>query len=129
MIPASAKLSMKNLPGSRLVRLALLTLPVIFTLTWAIPGEANPSILQQSAGSSLTVTEAGVNNGGAVAGGQGVAADIPVSMSPDSGAEGAAVNDGRKNLTAFFSIGVVANILLVAVFLIWAVGQWSKTKQ
>lgn len=120
---------MNNLPGSRLIRLALLTLPVIFSLAWMSQSEANPSIQQQSTGSSLTVTETGAKNGKVIAEVPGSATDIPVSMSPDSGAEGAAVNEGREDLTAFFSIGVVVDIILVTVFLVWAAGQWSKTKR
>lgn len=74
------------------------------------------------------VTEALAENGGAVAGVPGLATNIPESMPANAGKKGAATNDDRKDLTVFFSIGVIADILLVAAFLIWAVGQWSKTK-
>lgn len=43
--------------------------------------------------------------------------------------EGAAVNDRSEDLMVFFSIGVIVNILLVAAFLAWAIGQWRKTKK
>jgi hypothetical protein len=61
--------------------------------------------------SSLTVAEAGAENAGAVAG-------VPEVE----------VNDGREDLTVFFSIGVVVDVLLVTAFLVWAVGQWRKKK-
>jgi len=50
-----------------------------------------------------------------------------VSMSPDSGTQGAVLNDGREDLTVFFSIGIAVDVLLVTVFLVWAVRQWRKT--
>ncbi len=50
-----------------------------------------------------------------------------VSMSPDSGAQGVVLNDGREDLTVFFSIGIAVDVLLVTVFLVWAVRQWRKT--
>ena len=34
----------------------------------------------------------------------------------------------QKDLTAFFVIGFIINILVLSVFLFWAVGQWRKTK-
>ncbi len=41
----------------------------------------------------------------------------------------AALDDGRKDLTIFFTIGVILDVLLVAAFLLWAAGQWRKTKK
>jgi hypothetical protein len=52
---------------------------------------------------------------GAVAGG----------VTPDATA--APVEHAREDLTVFFSVGVVLDVLLVAAFLVWAVKQWRKT--
>ncbi len=35
----------------------------------------------------------------------------------------------REDLTVFFSIGVVVDVLLVAAFLVWAIGQWRRTRK
>ena len=74
------------------------------------------------------VTEALAENGRAVAGVPGLATNIPESISGNSGKKDTTPNDDSKDLTVFFSIGVIVDILLVAAFLIWAAGQWSKTK-
>jgi len=34
---------------------------------------------------------------------------------------------GRENLTVFFSIGIAIDVLLVTLFLVWAVRQWRKS--
>jgi hypothetical protein len=73
--------------------------------------------------------EAGTENGGAIAGVPVSAADIPVSTSSGTSVEDAAVNDRSEDLTVFFSIGVIIDVLLVAAFLVWAIGQWRKTKK
>ena len=41
----------------------------------------------------------------------------------------AAPEAGGKELTAFFSIGAVINVVLLAAFLVWAVGEWRKTRK
>ena len=128
MKPAITKTSLLNLPGGALLRVALFTLPVVLALAWAPPGEAQSTNLQQATGSSTMVTEALAENGRAVAGVPGLATNIPESMPANSGKKGTASNDDRKDLTVFFSIGVIVDILLVTAFLIWAVRQWSKTK-
>lgn len=124
-------MSVINLRGGQRIQPVLLTLPVVLMLAVAPLSEANPLSLQQSQspGSLLAVAEDGAENSGVVAGVPGSAADVSASMSPDSGAGEAAVTDGRKDLTVFFSIGVVVDVLLVAAFLVWAVGQWRKTKK
>ena len=53
---------------------------------------------------------------------------ITASMEPASSAEGVEVEGGRGDLTVFFAIGMVINVLLVTAFLVWAVGQWRKKK-
>jgi hypothetical protein len=129
-MPVVVNTSMLTLPGRRLLRLVLLTLPFVLVLAWTTPGEAGSPGLPQATGGSTTVTETGVEYDRAVAGFPGQAADMSVSISPDSDTEStAAVNDGREDLTVFFSIGVIVDILLVTFFLIWAVGQWRKTGQ
>ncbi len=89
---------MKYFPDRRLVRLCLLVLPVLFTLAWAPQGAATLPELQQQTASPVPVTEAG------------------------------AVHETRENLTGFFAIGIIINVLLVAFFMVWAVGQWRKNK-
>jgi hypothetical protein len=37
--------------------------------------------------------------------------------------------DAREDLTVFFTIGVVVDVLLVTAFLVWAVGQWRKPRK
>lgn len=128
MKPVMTKTSILNLPGGPLLRFVLFTLPVVLTLAWAPPGEAKSTNLQQATGSSTMVTEAMAENGRAVAGVPGLATNIPESMSANAAKKDTAANGRRKDLTVFFSIGVIVDILLVAAFLIWAVGQWSKTK-
>jgi len=49
-------------------------------------------------------------------------------VDPGAGTAAAAAG-GREDLSVFFSIGVVVDVLLVTVFLVWAVGQWRKTKK
>ena len=62
----------------------------------------------QSPGNSLAIAEAGVS---------------------ESVAEITVVSGGREDLTVFFAIGLVLDVFLVAAFLVWAVGQWHKTKK
>jgi len=77
-------------------------------------------------GYALTRVDASAQNSGSVTRTTGIA----VSSSPVSaGTGGVAVNGGRQDLTVFFSIGVVIDICLVIAFLVWAVGQWRKTKK
>ena len=52
----------------------------------------------------------------------------PAPARPLSGARGDAAGGEQKDLTAFFVIGFVINILLIGAFMFWAVGQWRKTK-
>ena len=110
---------MRNLPGRWLIRLCLFILPALFAPAWAAQSEAIPSALQQSTDSPLPVTEAGAEFAGGVA-------RVP---GPDSGAGIKAENDRRDDMTGFFVIGMIVNVLLIALFLIWAVGQWRKTKK
>ena len=70
----------------------------------------------QSPGNSLTVTEARTGSDEAVAG------------TPGSGTEATVAHGEREDLTVFFGIGLVVDVLLVTAFLAWAVGQWRKKK-
>lgn len=38
-------------------------------------------------------------------------------------------DDGREDLTAFFSIGIAIDVLLLTVFAVWAVRQWRKPRK
>ncbi len=53
----------------------------------------------------------------------------PAHADPLSKPEGVAPGGEQKDLTAFFAIGFVINILLISAFIFWAKGQWRKTKQ
>ena len=117
-----------NHPGGALLRAALFILPLVVALAWAPPGEAESTKLQQATGSSTVVTETMAENGRTVTEAAGPATNIPESISGNSGKKDTTPSDDSKDLTVFFSIGVIVDILLVAAFLIWAAGQWSKTK-
>ena len=97
----------------------MLILSALFTLAWAANCEATPAGLQQSTGSPFPVTEAGAETVGGVS---RIAGPVP-------GAGVRAENDTGKSLTGFFVIGMIINVLLITLFLIWAVGQWRKTKK
>lgn len=97
----------------------MLILSALFMLAWAVHCDATPPGLQQSTGSPFTVTEAGAETVGGVSRIAG----------PVSGAGVRAANDTGKSLTGFFVIGMIINVLLITLFLIWAVGQWRKTKK
>jgi len=83
----------------------------------------------QSLDNLLPMAESGRENSSAAAEIPGPAADISVSTSPGSSVEGTAVDNGGEDLTVFFSIGVIVDVLLVTAFLVWAIGQWRKTKK
>lgn len=106
---------MLNRPVNQRLRHALLAFPVLLVLAMGSPAAANPSNPLQSTGSTqaVTVTDAGS------------AAVMPA----ESDTAGAAIDDEGKDLTGFFVIGVVVNIIMIAAFLFWAAGQWRKTKQ
>lgn len=113
----------------QLLRLVLYTLPVVLILGWAPPGEAKSSSLQQATASPTLTAEVMAENSRATAGAPGPATDIHGDMSAGTVTGGAAgTAGGKKDLTVFFSIGVIVDILLVTAFVVWAVGQWSKSK-
>jgi hypothetical protein len=123
-----ARKSIMNMHGRQLFRLALLTLPVVLILSWTPPGQATPSSPQQATGNPTLLAEALAENGRAAAGVPGPVTAIPGAQPAGTGTDGVAHSTGRKDLTVFFSIGVIVDILLVTAFLVWAVGQWSKSK-
>jgi hypothetical protein len=57
-----------------------------------------------------------------------VAEDKSAEGTPGTHTEATIINDGREDLTVFFSIGLVIDVLLVTAFLVWAAGQWRKKK-
>lgn len=130
MIPSLVNRALIQLPGIAWIRRALFTPLLVFTLAGAPLCEAGPSGLQasRSPAGSLTLAEGGAEVSSAVAMAAEADAGAAVSMLPVSGAE-QAVTDERKDLTMFFSIGVILDVLLVAAFLIWAVGQWRKARK
>ena len=38
-------------------------------------------------------------------------------------------NDAREDLSVFFTIGIVIDVLLLTGFLVWARGQWRRTRK
>lgn len=114
--------SMLNLPGRQVLRPALYILTVILWLAWMPPVRAESA---QQAVDSPTLT----HQAGKVAEHAATLADTPDTPTVDSGNAGRSDNKDRKDLTVFFSIGVIVDILLVAAFLYWAVGQWSRSKK
>jgi hypothetical protein len=103
------------MPARRQLRIAL---PLLFML-FVIPASgANPSDPPQSPapGHSALAAETG-----------GTGTSLPGS--PAATGAKAALNDGREDLTVFFTIGVIIDVLLVATFLVWAAGQWRKTRK
>jgi hypothetical protein len=91
--------------------------------------ETTSSGLQQSTGSPVPVTEAEAENDEGVSRLAGPVSGLPLSMPPVSGPGVRTEIDARKDLTGFFVIGMIINVLLIVLFLIWAVGQWRKTKK
>ena len=57
-----------------------------------------------------------------------MAEDKAAAGTPGTYTEATVANGGREDLTAFFGIGLVVDVLLVTAFLVWAVGQWRKRK-
>jgi len=82
-----------------------------------------------STGSTLILAETGPGKHGANTIIPGAGVENPATTSPGPGTGTTAVGNGREDLTVFFSIGVVIDVLLVTAFLVWAVGQWRKTKK
>jgi len=121
-----ARKSMLEIFARRLPRLALCTLPAVLALCWISAGEANSPGLQQATGSPAMVAETMTESSRSAAAATGPATDIP-GVPAATGTGGAAGKAGHKDLTVFFSIGVIVDILLVMAFLVWAVGQWSKS--
>ena len=85
-----------------------------------MPSEVKTPVINQPA--------AGAENAGVDTAVPGSATDISASITPTSGAERVEVEDGRGDMTVFFAIGMVINVLMVMAFLVLAVGQWRKKK-
>ncbi|GEM_PF-6713682 len=56
-----------------------------------------------------------------------------VSMTKSTVTEGMAVSDAGAHahhdgheLSAFFAVGIVINLILFAAFLVWAISQWKR---
>ena len=117
---------MNCLPERRFVGSYLLILVLLLTSAGFAHSEVTSADLQQSRGSPVPAAEAGTEIDQ-----QGARLSGPVtsSMSSVSGTARREVEEGRKDLTGFFVIGMVLNVLLLMLFLIWAVGQWRKTRK
>jgi hypothetical protein len=85
--------------------------------------------LYASSSGSLLLTEVTARTGGAIAGETEPDTVAAISISPAPAANATPVNGEREDLTMFFSIGVIVDVLLVTAFLIWAVGQWRKARK
>ena len=81
---------------------------------------ATPSYPFQSTGSSQEVTTAVT---------PGAGANTAAARPADADTAGAATDDGGKDLTVFFVIGIAVNIIMITAFLFWAAGQWRKTRK
>jgi len=127
LIELTTKGALPNRPGRQVLRFALFTLTVLLVLAGMLP--VNAASAQQTADSPALPRQAGTEDRGAVAGNAAPGADNPGSLPADSGGAGQADNNNRRDLTIFFSIGVIVNILMLAAFLYWAVGQWSRSKK
>jgi hypothetical protein len=107
----------------------LFIVPLVFALAGMPPGAANATHMEpvKFPQHSLTVAEVGGEITGTVAGVPVPATGTIASASTASAALETQAGDGREDLTVFFSIGVIVDVLLVTAFLIWAVRQWRKT--
>ncbi len=117
---------MNSLPERPFTGFYLLILVLLLTPARSAHSEATSADLQQSRGGPVPVTEAGteIDQEGARLSGP-----VTPSMSSVSGTAPRETEEERKDLTGFFVIGMVLNILLLMLFLIWAVGQWRKTRK
>jgi hypothetical protein len=117
--------SVKGLPDRRLVSLALLVLLCVLNLVWWPYAQASPSETRYPLDSSSSGKTAVPEPDAAEVQAAGTAAAS--ALSPAAGA-GTATR-AREDLTVFFSIGIVLDVLLATLFAVWAVGQWRKTRK
>jgi len=83
----------------------------------------------QSTGSSLVLAVTGTENNGVIAEAPGAGIESTVATSPGPGTTTTVARGEREDLTVFFSIGIVIDVILLTAFLVWAVGQWRKAKK
>ena len=121
------KAAMPYRRSRQVLRCALITLPVVILLAWVAP--VKPEATQQAADTPVLPGAAGSRDRSAIAGPAAPDVDNPDSLPATAGGTGPTDNHDRRDLTVFFSIGVIVNILMVAAFIYWAVGQWSGTKK
>lgn len=55
-------------------------------------------------------------------------AGTPIEVRPPNGDPGPTTAKPSKDLTGFFAIGFIINILALGAFLYWAAGQWRKKR-
>lgn len=109
---------------------ALRVLPLLLLLAAASPGAAYTRVAQDSHHVSglPAQADAGPVNTDPVAKGAGLAPGSVAVLPGEAHAGNKTASHEREDLTVFFSIGVLLDILLVTAFLVWAVRQWRKTK-
>ena len=57
---------------------------------------------------------------------QGVVAQKPVDTLESQSGQAATLEYTREDLTVFFGIGMAINIVMIIVFVIWAMKQWKQ---
>jgi len=89
-------------------------------LTGTSQGAADPGNLSQAVGepAAQTLSASPAQTGGGTMAGQTLQGSATAIQPPD----------GRKDLTVFFSVGVIADLLLVAAFVAWAIRQWRNSR-
>lgn len=60
--------------------------------------------------------------------GYGQPGRAPIDVKPPNGDAGLTTAKPSKDLTGFFAIGFIINILAIVAFLYWAAGQWRKKR-
>jgi hypothetical protein len=103
------------------LRHALLALLLTLPLAGESPYAASPPVAHGSATATAGTNRAGTG-GGVGRPAAGAAVTLPAAQETPG-------SDGRRDMTAFFTIGAIVDVLLVAAFLVWAVGQWRKAKK
>ncbi len=53
--------------------------------------------------------------------------EILVEQTYDSQSTQAVENKPKKDLTLFFLIGLIINLIMLSLFIVWAVREWRKT--
>lgn len=109
-------------------RWAIFSFIVLILFSVSVAGQGtltsvvSPSTAVENQRSDSTVDEVGQESGSMQSG------HSPDSVGSLSGGRGDAARGKEQDLTAFFAVGFIVNILLIGAFLFWARGQWRMTK-